>query len=100
MSTPFKPEPFAIKDKERSMISAQNAAHTVTRNASFFKKLPSNIPVYPVPNDVEEKSTSNIEAAEVVELVEPPALHRPARARLVPERFKDYVTWTLLRSMA
>ena len=45
MSTPFKPEPLEIKDKKGSMITAQNAERTVTRNASFFKKLPSSVPV-------------------------------------------------------
>ena len=38
MSTPFKPEPFEITDKKGSTITAQNGEHTVTRNASFFKK--------------------------------------------------------------
>ena len=54
MSTPFKPEPLEIKDKKGNIITAQNEEHTVTRNASFFKKLPSNIPVLPVPSDNEE----------------------------------------------
>ena len=55
MSTPFKPEPFEITDKKGSMITAQSEEHTVTRNASFFKKLPSNVPVHPAPNDEEEQ---------------------------------------------
>ena len=41
MSTPSKPEPLEIKDKKGSMITAQTGEYTVTRNASFFKKLPS-----------------------------------------------------------
>ena len=121
MSTPFNPEPFKIKEKKGSMITAQNAERTVTRNASFLKKLPSNIPVHPVPSDEEDQSSPFTEAAEAVEpvgpagppavvhvpvepdelpavvpvepveLVEPPALHRSARTRRVPEHFKDYV---------
>ena len=55
MSTPFKPEPLQITHKKGSMITAQNGERTVTRNSSFFKKLPSNIPVHPVPSDVEEQ---------------------------------------------
>ena len=43
MSTPFKPETLEIKDNKGSMIAAPNAERTVTRNASFFKKLPSSI---------------------------------------------------------
>ena len=66
MSTPFKPEPFEITDKKGSMITAQNAEHTVTRNASFFKKLSSNIPVCPE----EEHFTPFSDAAEAVEPTE------------------------------
>ena len=118
MSTPFKPEPLQITHKKGSMITAQNGERTVTRNSSFFKKLPSNIPVHPVPNDEEEQSTPYIEAPETVEpvervespsvttndsptveqveppalaAIESPALRRSARARRVPKYFKDYV---------
>ena len=49
MSTPFKPEPLQITHKKGSMITAQNGECNVTRNSSFFK-LPSNIPVHPVPS--------------------------------------------------
>ncbi len=103
MSTPFKPETFEITDKKESMITAQNAEHTVTRNASFFKKLPSKIPVHPIPSDEEEQSAPFVDTAEAVEpikTVKPPtvtpvqlpAFRRSARARRVPDHFKDYVT--------
>ena len=104
MSTPFKPEPLEIKDKKGSIITAQNAERTVTRNASFFKKLPSSVPVQLIPSDEEEKFTPSIETAEAAEgyheadeAVEdepeaPPALRRSERTRRVPEHFKDYVT--------
>ena len=118
MSTSFKPEPLQITHKKGSMITAQNGERTVTKNLSFFKKLPSNIPVHPVRNDEEEQSTPYIEASETVEPVETveslsvttndsptvepveppalapiesPALRRSARARRVLEHFKDYV---------
>ena len=68
MSTLFKPKPLEIKDKKGNMITAQNQQHTVT-NASFFKKLPSNIPVLPVPSDNEERTTPLTEIAEAVEPV-------------------------------
>jgi len=47
MSTPFKPEPLQITHKRGSRITAQNGERAITRNPSFFKKLPSNIPVHP-----------------------------------------------------
>lgn len=107
MSTPFKPEPLEIKDKKGSMITAQNAERTVTRNASFFKKLPSSVPVQLTPSDEEEKFTPSIETAEAADVAEgyheadeavedepeaPPALRRSERTRRVLEHFKDYVT--------
>ena len=78
--TPFKPEPLEIKDKKGNMITAQNEEHTVTRNASFFKKLPSNIPVLPVPSDDEEQSTPLTETAEAVEPVTQPGPVEPVEA--------------------
>jgi len=101
MSTPFKPEPLQITHKRGSMITAQNGERTITRNSSFFKKLPSNIPVHPVPSDQEEQSTpETVEPVESLALapVEPPTLapvespapHRSARARRVPAHLKDY----------
>ena len=107
MSTPFKPEPLEIKDKKGSMITAQNAERTVTRNASFLKKLPSSVPVQLSPSDEEEQFTPIIETAEAADVAEgyheadeavedepkaPPALRRSERTRRVPEHFKDYVT--------
>ena len=72
------------------MITAQNAEHIITRNASFFKKLPSNIPVHPVPSDEEEQSTPFIDATEAVdpvETVEPPTVipvESPGNAPIAP----------------
>ena len=74
ISIPFRPEPLQITHKKGSMITAQNGERTVTRNSSFFKKLPSNTPVHPVPSDEEEQCTPYIETPEAVEPVEQPAL--------------------------
>ena len=75
------------------------------RNSSFFKKLPSNIPVLPVPSDDEERTTPMTETAEAVkshaglvepleavESGEPPPLRRSGRTRREPEYLKDYIT--------
>ena len=110
MSTPFKPEPLETKYKKRSMIAAQKSI-SVTRNASFLKKLPSSIPVQLIPSDEEEQFTPYIETAEAADVAEgyheadqrvenkpeaPPALRRSEKARRVPEHFKDYVIYTFL----
>ena len=104
MSTPFKPEPQEIKDKKGSIITAQNEEHAVTRNASFFKKLPSDDHMSPIPTDNEEQvaplvgvaepvlSAKTVEPVEAVGSCKLPALRRSTRTRLVPEYFKDYIT--------
>ena len=52
-STLFQPEAFEIKDKKGSIITAQNAERTVTRYSSFYKKLPSSVPVQHILSDKE-----------------------------------------------
>ncbi|KAK3720291.1 hypothetical protein QZH41_007748 [Actinostola sp. cb2023] len=64
LSTPFKPEPLEVKEKKGSMITAHNAEYTVTRNTSFFKKIPSSTQV-PLPlSDEEEELHPNNETDE------------------------------------
>ena len=114
MSSPFNPEPLEIKDRKGNMITAQNEEHTVTRNSSFFKKLPSDVPVQPIPSDDEERTTPLTETVESVEPVtqagpvepvegvessERPTLRRSGRIRREPEYFKDYITYTLLQGL-
>ena len=41
-------ERLEIEDKKGNMITARNEEHIVTRNSTFFKKLPSNVLVLPV----------------------------------------------------
>ena len=53
MSTPFNPVPYEVKDRKGSMITAYRGDHHVTRNASFFKKLPFSINVPPVEEEDE-----------------------------------------------
>jgi transposase InsO family protein len=40
LSTPFDPEPFRVVAVKNSMITARSKLRTVTRNSSFFKKIP------------------------------------------------------------
>ena len=55
MSTPFNPKPLEIKGDKGHMITVQNAERTVTRNASFFKKLSSSVPAQLIPSDEEKQ---------------------------------------------
>jgi hypothetical protein len=99
LSTPFKPEPYEIQEKKGSMVTAQNENHTVTRNASFFKKLPSSTKIAQReeeeeesqcnPNNPEQQSQEN----ESTDDTQAPqhTLRRSARTTMVPTHFKDYV---------
>nr|XP_002730526.1 PREDICTED: uncharacterized protein K02A2.6-like [Saccoglossus kowalevskii] len=40
MSTPFNPEPYEVVSKKGSMTTVQRGNHEITRNASFFKRIP------------------------------------------------------------
>ena len=69
----FPPECSKRGQREKeSMITAQNADQSITRNASFFKKLPSNISLNSVPIDEKTEQSSAItdEATESIELME------------------------------
>ena len=54
-STPFQAEPFRITEVKGSMITATSKDQTVTRNASHFKLLPSDIDV-PIPSSSTEQA--------------------------------------------
>ena len=46
-STPFQPEQFRITEVKGSMITATSKDRSITRNASHFKLLPSDIEIAP-----------------------------------------------------
>ena len=54
-STPFQAEPFRITKVKGSMITATSKDQTITRNASHFKLLPSDIEVL-IPSASKEKA--------------------------------------------
>ena len=54
-STPFQAEPFRRKEVKGSMITATSKDQTITRNASHFKLLPSDIEVL-IPSASKEKA--------------------------------------------
>ena len=41
LTTPFNPEPLEITQKKGTMVTAGNSRRSITRNSSFFKKIPS-----------------------------------------------------------
>ncbi|KAK3754982.1 hypothetical protein QZH41_004427 [Actinostola sp. cb2023] len=102
LSTPFKPEPLEVKEKKGSMITAHNAEYTVTRNTSFFKKIPSSTQVPLTLSDEEEELHPNNETDETSSQAQsnadpqdpgtPPPLRRSSRNRRAPEYLNDYST--------
>ncbi|XP_020911868.1 uncharacterized protein K02A2.6 [Exaiptasia diaphana] len=79
LTTPYDPNPFVVKEKKGPMVTVTSAHRNVTRNASFFKKLPSS-PQQPEqqPNQ-RAKETGN------------PS--RPVRTKRLPTYLKDYITY-------
>ena len=107
VSIPFQPEPLEITGKKETMITAQNTKRNVIINASFFKKLPSSVPVQLSPSDEEDQLAPGAERNEAVESVvghhqedeavegdsdSPPVLRISARTRRAPKHLKDIVS--------
>lgn len=78
LSTPYNPNPFIIEQTKGSMITAKSNQKSITRNASFFKKLPNE--------------TSTIDVDAVAQPQAPTPMSRPVRVRKPPTYLKDYVT--------
>ncbi|XP_022803357.1 uncharacterized protein K02A2.6-like [Stylophora pistillata] len=90
LSTPFCPEPLEITQKKGSMVTAQNADHSVTRNSSFFKKLPSNTPVSPNLNDCDDEIQGDLPTPVVHADESSCQPRRSSRIRRLPTHLKDY----------
>jgi len=108
LSSYYDPLPYKIKEIRGSLIKAtrRNGQHSITRNSSFFKKLP---PMSANDNE-EDDSDSDDEttvappaeqrynAVPVAAPIEPPVRQSPRRQnpqrnRLRPSRLNDYVVY-------
>lgn len=81
LSTPYRPEPFFVKEKKGTMITASSKGKDITRNASCFKKLPKHA--------VKQEVLDNNKQT----LIEAPRPERPVRQRRPPVYLKDYVKY-------
>ena len=91
--TPYNPKRHTVVEKKGTMLTAEaENGVQVTRNSSFFKKVPSseNTPVYneTAPNKAEPQN--NNKATDVVES-EAAARRYPERVRKRPNKLDDYV---------
>jgi hypothetical protein len=83
LSTPFDPEPFRVVAVKDSMITARNKLKTVTRNSSFFKKIPHR-PIHLETSDDEDNPPKT-----TTQPSQPPSppLRRSSRQPRQPERY-------------
>ena len=106
LSTPYNLQPYVISDVQGTRIMANRNGHTITRNSSFFKKVPSDIGdsiqidsdsddddfINPVPNP-----NTNVRVHRQANHVpqpqdyNPPIRNLPPRTKQKPIRFNDYV---------
>ena len=95
LSTPFKLHPHKITARKGSMLTASNGEHTITRNSSRFKKIPSvNRKECELPEECEfeEVDSPTSERSDKNEQrEESPKQERPKRIRKEPAYLKDYV---------
>ena len=98
LSTPFKLHPHKITARKGSMLTASNGEHTITRNSSRFKKIPSDISVnrkeckLPEECEFEEVDSPTSEMSDKNEQrEESPKQERPKRIRKEPAYLKDNV---------
>ena len=88
LSTPFDPEPFCVVAVKDSMITARNKIRPVTRNSSFFKKIP-HLPVYLETSDDSDDDDDENPPVTTTQLPQPPSplLRRSSRQPRQPERY-------------
>ena len=104
LTTPFNPEPLEITQKKGTMVTARNSRKSITRNSSFFKKVPFQDNVHETPEpelEIEELSNElNPDTPVLTEVAEvetptsrttPVAVRRSSRVCQAPARHKDYV---------
>ena len=102
-ATPFEPLPLLVTDRKGTMISAESAEHSVTRNSSHFKRIPP-VPVSepvvesrdPIPFDDETEIVPSSDTSETNVPREPPeppveTPQRPRRKCHKPAWQRDYV---------
>ena len=80
----FDPKPFEIIDKKHSMITAARNGDTITRNSSFFKRLPPQISSsHTQQNDRKASSTNSapVNQEESNNLNAPATTTRPRRSK-------------------
>lgn len=70
LSTPINPNPFVVKEKKGTMVTAHNGSKTITRNSSMFKVIPKGLMKFEEAEEEEEIGVTQ-ELAEPVPAANP-----------------------------
>ena len=97
--TPYRPEPYEVVSRKHSMITAQRGNHQVTRNTSFFKKIPGTCGSMPPEEDeITDTGSENtahqelsVQKPSVTEADEQLSARRSTREHRAPRWMEDYV---------
>ena len=81
-TTKFELEPYTIIERKRTKVVAKNGRHTVTRNASFFKKIKGDSRESDDDESFNERATTTEMQTPINNQVEEPVLQRSARNRI------------------
>ena len=109
LTTPYNPQPFLVTTRQGSMLTASSGDKSVTRNSSYFKKIPCTtsepirdeeeiiLPQSVIPqavhddmnNDMPNEQNTNEESDGVPKPI--PIPNRPVREKRKPKYLSDYV---------
>ena len=97
LSTLYNPKPFAVEEKEGSMVTMRNGSQTIIRNSLQFKVVPKQLM-----NGQHESGRKGVSDTPVVqpkpaEAKENISLRRLQRQIRPPIRFSDYVLTLYLK---
>ena len=92
LDTPYKPKPYKVTSKKGSMVTAENENHKITRNSSFFKKIPEicDSRYDTQSEDANILDDNNLVSKDSAHNVDEP-LRRSERIKTIPAYLKDYV---------
>ena len=90
-SPPFCPEPYRVAAKNGTMITADNGAHRITRNSSFFKAIPDQCGSLQKYNKDAPTDTCGVNQGSSDVDCALPAPQRSARVSQPPRHLSDFV---------
>lgn len=99
-TTKFELEPYTVTERKGTKIVANNQRHTITRNASFFKKIKGDMRE-PDEDEIFNSRTTTAEMnnemqAPINNQVEAPVLRRSTRNRIQREQYGNPINSDLI----